>query len=58
MTATSPNDRFQNMEEVMQVISSLNEISTSEPMKDFLEGVITTTAVVGIALLLSKLFEK
>jgi len=58
MTALSPNDRFQKMEEVMRAISSLNEISTSEPMKDFWEGVITTTAVVGIAILLSKLFEK
>jgi hypothetical protein len=45
------------MNEVKEAIRALNEISTSDPMKDFWEGVITATAVVGIAILLAKLIE-
>jgi hypothetical protein len=57
MTATSPADRYQTMNEVKEAIRALNEISTSDPMKDFWEGVIAETAVVGIAILLAKLIE-
>jgi serine/threonine protein kinase len=57
MTATSPADRYQTMNEVIEAIRALNEISTSDPMKDFWDGVITATAVVGIAILLAKLIE-
>jgi serine/threonine protein kinase len=57
MTATSPADRYQTMSEVKEAIRALNEISTSDPMKDFWEGVIAATAVVGIAILLAKLIE-
>jgi serine/threonine protein kinase len=57
MTATSPADSYQTMNEVKEAIRALNEISTSDPMKEFWEGVITTTAVVGIEMLLAKLIE-
>jgi serine/threonine protein kinase len=57
MTATIPADRYQRMSEVKEAIRALNEISTSDPMKDFWEGVIAATAVVGIAILLAKLIE-
>ena len=57
MTATSPADRYQKMSEVKEALEALNEISTSDPMKDFWEGVVTTTAVLGIAILLAKIIE-
>lgn len=40
MTKQSPDDRYQSMEEVMKGISALNEISTTDPMKDFWEGAV------------------
>jgi serine/threonine protein kinase len=57
MTATSPADRYQKMSEVKEALGALNEISTSDPMKDFWEGVVRTTAVLGIAILLAKIIE-
>jgi len=45
------------MNEVKEAIRALNEISTSDPMKDFWEGVIKASAVVGIAILLAKIIE-
>jgi hypothetical protein len=53
----SPADRYQTMNVVKEAISALNEISTSDPMKDFWEGVITATAVVEITILLAKITE-
>jgi serine/threonine-protein kinase PpkA len=57
MTATSLANRYQTMSEVIEAIRTLNEISTSYPMKDFWEGDITSTAVDGIEIILDKLTE-
>lgn len=56
MTMMSPEDRYENMDAVMRDIAALNEISTTEPMKDFWEGVIVVVAAVGIIYLLTKIF--
>ena len=54
MTKQSPDDRYQNMEEVMLDIAALNEISISEPMKDFWEGAIVVGSALGFIDLLVK----
>ena len=54
MTKQSPDDRYQSMEEVMLDIAALNEISISEPMKDFWEGAIVVGSALGFIHLLVK----
>jgi serine/threonine protein kinase len=54
MTKQSPEDRYQNREEVMTDIAALNEISISEPMKDFWEGAVVVGAALGFVYLLAK----
>lgn len=55
MTKQSPDDRYQSMEEVMKDISALNEISTTDPMKDFWEGAVKVVAAIGLVYVLAKL---
>jgi serine/threonine protein kinase len=55
MTMISPADRYSNMDEVMMAIASPNEISIGDPMTEFWEGVMKTVAIVGFAILLSKI---
>jgi len=54
----SPNDRYRNMEEVVRDILKLNEVSKTDPMKDFVNGAIAVSTFVGIAFVLAKLLEK
>ncbi len=56
MTMMSPDDRYKSMDEVKAAIKGLNEISTTDPMKDFFEGVVVIGAVVGLIYVLGKLF--
>jgi len=58
MTKMSPDDRYKNMDEVVRDILALNEVSKTDPMKDFVNGAIAVGTVVGIAFVLAKLFEK
>ncbi len=55
MTFMSPADRYRSMDEVMKDISALNEISTTDPMKDFWEGAIIIGAAIGLVYVLAKL---
>ena len=58
MTKTSPEDRYRNMDEVVKDILALNEVSKTDPMKDFINGAIAVSTVLGIAFVLAKIFEK
>ena len=57
MTATSPDDRYQSMGEVINAINSLNVVS-DEPLNDFWGGALIVAGVVGFLSLLSSLFEE
>jgi len=57
MTATSPDDRYQSMGDVINAIRSLDMVS-DKPLKDFWEGALIVAGVVGFLSLLSSLFEE
>jgi len=57
MTMRNPNDRYQNMDEVKAAIINLGIVKISDPLEDFLKGAFVVLGVVGIAILLSKLFD-
>lgn len=54
MTMTSPDDRYQTMDELMRDIKSLNIIS-QDPMHDFWTGLVVAGAAIAIIVILSKL---
>jgi|GEM_PF-3411559 len=54
MTMFSPLDRYQNMDELLKDIKSLNIVS-SQPLNDFWNGAIKLVAVAGLVYVLAKI---